>query len=121
VTAPWDREGKLIRDAHEALSNGDRRTALRLGAKLAKIAEQRERVAMSAAPTLTAMYGLFQCSFCRNATEDDGHEHDGECGSREWPDELPPLWYGDEADEWWTSCRCCGRRGELVTPLVPLA
>jgi hypothetical protein len=25
------------------------------------------------------------------------------------------------SDDWWTTCPCCGRRGQLVAPLVPIA
>jgi hypothetical protein len=60
--------------------------------------------------TVTAIsYGLFQCFTCR-----DGE--DEECGDScfvPFLDELPPL-----GDDYWPSCKHCGAKGHLVTPLL---
>jgi hypothetical protein len=104
-------------------------------------------------------YGLFRCTYCADdgAVDSDGHEHDGLCGDREWPDELPrfsstlkmpanelPIermpealsWvkdldddvllvdlglltnHLDHADDHYPTCPCCGRRAELIAPLL---
>jgi hypothetical protein len=58
------------------------------------------------------LYGVFRCEHCA-----DSHCTDS-CGL-EWADDLPPLWM-DEPDDW-PACQCCGRRAELVVPLVRAA
>jgi hypothetical protein len=47
------------------------------------------------AQATTAKHGLFRCPWCSNDehVDSDDHEHDGECGDRVWPDELPALPY----------------------------
>ena len=59
-------------------------------------------------------YALFRCMSC---ADDPGDDCSDLCAC-EWADELPPLW-ADE-DDYWPLCRCCGRRGELIVPLMPV-
>ena len=76
---------------------------------------------MQTEPITRPMYGLYRCPFCTSddlVDADIEHEHDGLCGDREWADTLEPLWTNE--DDYWPLCPCCGRRGELIVPLVPL-
>jgi hypothetical protein len=62
---------------------------------------------------MPAEYGLYVCEPCR----DDPGEDCGDACATTWTDELPPLW--DKS--FWPTCRCCGRSGQFVTPLAPIA